>query len=55
MPSFSQVVYDFTSGRVDFKKGGVAAIEAKRTSGELLVLLRPRELEAIAASLAPPQ
>ena len=24
-PSFSQVVYDFTGGRVDFKKGGVVA------------------------------
>jgi phosphohistidine phosphatase len=44
-PSFSQLVYDFTGGRVDFKKGGVAAL---RTSGELVVLLRPRELEAIA-------
>ena len=26
-PSFSQVVYDFTGGRVDFKKGGVAALQ----------------------------
>ena len=47
-PSFSQVVYDITGGRVDFKKGGVAALDARRTSGHLLVLLRPRELEAIA-------
>src|SRR5829696_8271302 len=39
-PSFSHVVYDFTGGRVDFKKGGVAALEARRTSGELLVMLR---------------
>ena len=52
-PSFSQVVYDFTGARVDFKKGGVAAIHARRSAGELLVLLRPRELEAIARSLAP--
>ena len=50
-PSFSQVVYDFTGARMDFKKGGVAAIDAKRSAGELLVVLRPRELEAIAASL----
>jgi len=49
-PSFSQVVYDFTGARVDFKKGGVAGLAAKRTAGELLVLLRPRELETIAAS-----
>ena len=45
-PTFSQVVHDFTGARIDFKKGGVAAF---RTSGELLMLLRPRELEAIAA------
>src|SRR4051794_18879409 len=43
-PSFSQVVYDLTGARVDFKKGGVAAISAKRGAGELIVLLRPREL-----------
>jgi phosphohistidine phosphatase len=50
-PTFSQVVHDFTGARVDFKKGGVAALNAKRATGELIVLLRPRELEAIAASL----
>src|SRR3954470_22715256 len=44
-PTFSQVVHDFTGARIDFKKGGLAAF---RTSGELLLLLRPRELEAIA-------
>ena len=49
-PSFSQVVYDFTGARVDFKKGGVAVVNAKRSAGELLVLLRPREIEAIAAA-----
>ncbi|MDA0178956.1 histidine phosphatase family protein [Solirubrobacter phytolaccae] len=48
-PSFSQVVYDLTSARVDFKKGGVAAISATRTAGQLLALLRPRDLEAISA------
>jgi phosphohistidine phosphatase len=47
-PSFSQVVHDLTGGRVDFKKGGVAAVRAERASGELLVLLRPRELESLA-------
>lgn len=47
-PSFSQVVYDFTGGRVDFNKGGVAGLHARRTSGELLVMLRPREIETIA-------
>ena len=29
-PSFSQVVYDFTGARVDFKKGGVAGLGARR-------------------------
>jgi phosphohistidine phosphatase len=47
-PSFSQVVHDLTGGRIDFKKGGVAAVRVARGSGELLVLLRPRELETIA-------
>jgi phosphohistidine phosphatase len=47
-PSFSQVVYDFTGGRVDFKKGGVAAVRAERAAAELLLLLRPRELESLA-------
>jgi phosphohistidine phosphatase len=47
-PSFSQVVHDLTGARVDFKKGGVVAIRVERGSGELLVLLRPRELESLA-------
>jgi phosphohistidine phosphatase len=47
-PSFSQVVYDLTGGRIDFKKGGVAAVRVERGGGELLVLLRPRELESLA-------
>jgi len=47
-PSFSQVVYDLTGGRIDFKKGGIAAVAVARGSGELLVLLRPRELESLA-------
>jgi phosphohistidine phosphatase len=47
-PSFSQVVHDLTGGRIDFKKGGVASVRVERASGELLVLLRPRELESLA-------
>src|SRR3954470_21707504 len=49
-PSFSQVVHDMTGARVDFKKGGVAAVRVERGGGELLVLLRPRELESLARS-----
>ena len=47
-PDLSQLVHDLTGGRVDFKKGGLAAVREERGSGELLVLLRPRELESIA-------
>jgi phosphohistidine phosphatase len=42
-PDFAQVVYDLTGARVDFKKGGVAAIR----DDELITLLRPRELERL--------
>ncbi|HET8756944.1 MAG TPA: histidine phosphatase family protein [Solirubrobacteraceae bacterium] len=49
-PSFEQVVHDLTGGRIDFKKGGVAAVEVARGSGQLLLLLRPRELESLARS-----
>jgi phosphohistidine phosphatase len=48
-PSFEQVVHDLSGGRVDFKKGGVAALRVTGgVRGELLALLRPRELESIA-------
>jgi phosphohistidine phosphatase len=47
-PSFSQVVHDLTGARIDFKKGGVAAVRVERGGGELLALLRPRELESLA-------
>ena len=47
-PTFTQLVHDLTGSRVDFKKGGVAAVRATRANGELLVLLRPRELESLA-------
>jgi len=47
-PSLSQVVRDLTGGRIDFKKGGVSAVRLTGRSGELLVLLRPRELESLA-------
>ncbi len=47
-PSFSQVVGDLTGARIDFKKGAVAAVRVRGARGELLVLLRPRELESLA-------
>jgi phosphohistidine phosphatase len=47
-PSLSQVVHDLTGGRIDLKKGGMVGLRVERGSGELLVLLRPREVEALA-------
>ena len=43
-PDFSLAVHDLTGAQVRMKKGGLAGIE----KGELKVLLRPRELSAIA-------
>jgi phosphohistidine phosphatase len=47
-PSFSQVVHDLTGGRVDFKKGAVVALRVDGSRAELIVMLRPRELESLA-------
>lgn len=46
-PDFSQVVHDLTGARIDLKKGGVAGVRLDGASGELIVLLRPRELDRI--------
>jgi phosphohistidine phosphatase len=46
-PDFAQIVHDLTGGRVDFKKGGVAGVRLDGTRGELITLLRPRELDRI--------
>jgi phosphohistidine phosphatase len=47
-PDFSQTVHDLTGGRIDLKKGGVAGVRVDGTRGELIDLLRPKELEEIA-------
>jgi phosphohistidine phosphatase len=52
-PSFEQVVLDLTGARIDFKKGGVAAVRIGGARAELLALLRPRELESLAVSALP--
>jgi phosphohistidine phosphatase len=52
-PDFEQVVHDLCGGEVDMKKGGVAGLRMRTSRrGELLVLLRPRELTRIAQSRA---
>jgi phosphohistidine phosphatase len=40
-------VHDLTGGRIHLKKGGVAAVRLDGTRGELIVLMRPRELDRI--------
>jgi len=49
-PDFSQVVFDLTGGRIDMRKGGIAAVRLDGTRGELVVLLRPREIDRIAGT-----
>jgi phosphohistidine phosphatase len=46
-PDFSQVVHDLTGARIQLKKGGLAGIRLDGGHGELLLLLRPRELAVI--------
>jgi phosphohistidine phosphatase len=45
-PDFSAAVHSLTGAQVRMKKGGLAAID----HGELVVLLRPRELKAVGGS-----
>jgi phosphohistidine phosphatase len=47
-PDFSRVAGELTGGRVDLKKGGLAALRLDGATGELLILMRPRELALIA-------
>ena len=49
-PDFSQVVHDLTGATVYLKKGGIAAVRLDGTRGELMVLLRPREIDSIVAA-----
>src|SRR3954469_25382145 len=43
-PDFSDAIAELTGGRVDMKKGGLAAVE----DGDLRVLLRPKDAKLIA-------
>jgi phosphohistidine phosphatase len=46
-PDLAQIVGDLTGGRIELKKGGVAGVRRQGRSGELIGLLRPRELKRI--------
>ena len=43
-PDFSNAINDLTAGRVDMKKGGIAAVD----DGALRLLIRPKETKLIA-------
>jgi phosphohistidine phosphatase SixA len=45
-PSFSLTLHDLTGTQARMRKGGLAGIE----KGELIVLMRPAELAAIASA-----
>jgi phosphohistidine phosphatase len=49
-PSFSMMLHDLTGAQARMRKGGLAAIK----KGELIVLLRPSELAAIAGMTGVP-
>jgi phosphohistidine phosphatase len=47
-PDLSMIVGELTGARVNLKKGGLAAVRLDAGGGELVVLLRPRELALLA-------
>jgi phosphohistidine phosphatase len=47
-PDLSGVIAGLSGGLVDLKKGGLAALRLEGGSGELVLLMRPRELALIA-------
>jgi phosphohistidine phosphatase len=48
-PDFSNIVGELTGARADVKKGGLAIVRLEGASGELVALMRPRELALIAS------
>jgi phosphohistidine phosphatase len=47
-PDLSRVAGELTQARIDLKKGGLAVVRLEGAGGELVVLMRPRELALIA-------
>jgi phosphohistidine phosphatase len=46
-PDFTQTIHELTGARVDLKKGGLALIRVTGVGGQLLLLLRPGEIELV--------
>ena len=50
-PDFEQVIHDLTGAEIELRKGGVAGIRLTGSRrGELVALLRPRELDRLGAA-----
>ncbi len=47
-PDLSLTVAGLTGGGIDLKKGGLAVVRLEGPAGELVILLRPRELALVA-------
>lgn len=47
-PDLSRVIGELTGARVELKKGGLAVVRLAGAGGELVALMRPRELALIA-------
>ncbi len=50
-PDMSSIVAELTGARADVKKGGLAVVRLEGGSGQLVALLRPRELALVAGAL----
>jgi phosphohistidine phosphatase len=46
-PDLAEIVGDLTGAAIDLKKGGIAGVRRHGRRGELVALLRPRELDRI--------
>jgi phosphohistidine phosphatase len=46
-PDFPHILHDLTGGATEMKKGGIAGVRVHGRRGELIVLLRPREIDRI--------
>ncbi len=53
-PDLSRLIGELTGARVDLKKGGLAVLRLEGVGGELVVLMRPRELALLAEGRTPP-
>ncbi|HEX4186964.1 MAG TPA: phosphohistidine phosphatase SixA [Solirubrobacteraceae bacterium] len=51
-PDLSLLAGELTGGRIDMKKGGVAAVRLEGSGWQLVVVMRPRELALIAGAPA---